>query len=216
MKAAFSRRRWLVAAAALVIGIFTLSVGAAPKIAVALDVAGALPDSAEFIMVLGNRPDDGTLSVQAVERLRRALVLVESHYRGASVLVSGGESTPGVIESRLMRAFLVDAGFPADRILMESESLDTLENLRNSSRLIPSDAQVVVVTHGYHTYRVKDLAERMGFRVAVASTAPDTVTNPVDLPSRLQGAFWVYRELGAIVFFKSSRDSSAGLPEASD
>ena len=56
-----------------------------------------------------------------------------------------------------MRGLLLDFGVPADRIVLETESVNTIENIRNI-RTIVGRGSIALVTSAYHMPRAMQLA----------------------------------------------------------
>lgn len=95
----------------------------------------ALKDS-DYFLVLGHQLNpDATPSPELIKRLEGALWASEKN-PDARVVVSGGAQASGVSESEVMKRWLIDRGVGAKRILQESQSLDTVENIRMSTRLL--------------------------------------------------------------------------------
>ena len=60
-------------------------------------------------------------------------------------------------------------GIGKDRILIEDQSFNTIQNLANARKLleergIDEDDGVVIVSADYHLYRAKYIAEKLGYR----------------------------------------------------
>ncbi|TAJ34482.1 MAG: YdcF family protein [Reyranella sp.] len=90
------------------------------------------------------------------------------------VIVSGGtfveqEGGPATTEAEAMRRFLIALGVPADRIVSEGKSLNTIENIRNV-RDIVKDGRTLIVTSGFHVPRVANLAEKGGLDFRMVGT----------------------------------------------
>jgi len=86
------------------------------------------------------------------------------YHRGLAprILVSGGSfrarhGGPPATEAEAMRAFLLDLGVPAEAIVEEPGSLNTLENIRNV-RAAVGDGLVALVTSAYHMPRALRIA----------------------------------------------------------
>jgi uncharacterized SAM-binding protein YcdF (DUF218 family) len=91
------------------------------------------------------------------------------------VIVSGGayavqtsEPPAAQPEAVAMREFLFILGVPADRIIMEDRSLSTIENMRETRKLV-GDGRVALVTSGYHMPRALRLARQVGLNAEVFS-----------------------------------------------
>ena len=155
----------------------------------------ATADFAEdFVIVLGAGSRDGR-PMPALER--RLAAAAEYHRRNpaALVIVSGGqgfgETEP---ESQVMKRFLVEAGVPAEQILLESNSFSTFTNMLYSGEIIEAlggggAPSVAVVTNSFHMFRSISFARQMGF---------DARSHPAPTPF---GAVWLMypREVAAVV-----------------
>ena len=89
-----------------------------------------------------------------------------------------------------MHDYLVQQGVSENRIVLESQSATTVENILFSSELLPDSASVGVVTNDFHLYRALRIAEKNGLAGAHGLAAP---SNPLYLPHAL------LRECAAIV-----------------
>lgn len=64
-----------------------------------------------------------------------------------------------------MRKYLVEKGIDESRIIMEPDSMNTIQNIRNSKAIIDNDnAKVGIVTSKFHVYRAVKIAEKQGFK----------------------------------------------------
>lgn len=72
-------------------------------------------------------------------------------------------------EAEAMRLMLRDFGVPDDRIVVEGNSLNTIENIREI-RAIVGTAQVALVTSGYHMPRAMKLARLAGLNAQAFPT----------------------------------------------
>lgn len=101
------------------------------------------------------------------ERLNYAIKLYEENYVDYLIL-SGGkpENRRGLTEAEGMKAYLLEAGVPEDRLLLESHSRDTYENLLYSKRVADKYGihSVMIITHHYHTKRAEDIARYVDFK----------------------------------------------------
>ncbi len=122
---------------------------------------------ADCAIVLGAQVhEDGTPSLALSDRLETAAGL----YRDGEVdwlLVTGGTGSSGRNEAEAMRAWAIDHGVPADRILVDPEGTNTAASVANTKRIIEEHGfrEVLVVSHGYHTPRLQLAYRRAGLRV---------------------------------------------------
>jgi uncharacterized SAM-binding protein YcdF (DUF218 family) len=78
------------------------------------------------------------------------------------IIVSGGgymaePGVPSTSEAAAMRQFLIDLGVPAEAIVDEAASLNTIENIRNVHAIVGS-GRVALITSAYHMPRALHLA----------------------------------------------------------
>jgi len=85
---------------------------------------------------------------------------------GPVLIVSGGKgSDERVSEAEAMAGYLVERGFPADRVVREDRSTTTQENMRFSKAIMDRSrpaARCVIVTSSYHAFRAAIIARRTG------------------------------------------------------
>lgn len=141
----------------------------------------------QVMLILGCQVKPWGPSILLQDRLNEALAYLE-HHPDMMVVVSGGQgSDEPVSEAQAMSEYLVERGIPAERILMEDQSHNTVQNFRYSRVLLEElgydmeETSVLVVSNGFHLTRARMLAERMGFEEVSTLAAPSSHT-----PSRLK------------------------------
>ncbi len=78
----------------------------------------------------------------------------QSRGKDCTLVVSGGDPMRhGMSEAAVYAKPLELLGVPSSAIVLEDKSLNTWQNAANSTRLIPADRQIVVVTSGIHLKR---------------------------------------------------------------
>ena len=136
---------------------------------------------ADVIIVLGAGVNGTRPSLSLRDRMVGAYDYLTAHPDCIAV-VSGGQG-PGedITEAQCMYDWLTDKGIAPDRIFMEDQSTNTLENLQNSMAIInalPIDEPVIgLVSSEYHLHRAKRLAGYVGIDVigVAAKTSYPTV-----------------------------------------
>ena len=135
--------------------------------------------------MLGNRPPvDANGSVRP-ELRRRVEEGVRLFREGLAprIVMTGGPAPSGHVEAEVMRQLAIELGVPADAILIEGRSRDTIENAGFTLRLLCGDDDaciptVIVVSTRYHLGRARRLFECAGARVQIAATPlPDDEPN---------------------------------------
>ncbi|GAA4840109.1 YdcF family protein [Saccharopolyspora rosea] len=124
---------------------------------------------ADFVMVLGSGLLNGKVPPLLASRLDRARQVFEALRArgGAPMIITSGGKGPDepVPESHAMAEYLVAAGVPRDRILLEDRSRTTAENMRFSDRIMRAavpDYRCLVVTNNFHAFRAALLARVEG------------------------------------------------------
>ncbi|WP_433871923.1 YdcF family protein [Saccharopolyspora sp. CA-218241] len=134
----------------------------------------------DFVVVLGSGLLGSRVPPLLANRLDRGRTAFEAaRAKGADpVLVTSGGQGPGedLPEARAMADYLIAAGVPEDRILVEDQSRSTEENLRFSSELMrerKSRYRCLVVTNSFHVMRAARIArtEKVTAHVIGAPTA---------------------------------------------
>lgn len=130
------------------------------------DDGSAATTPALAVVVLGCRVTGGGPSPALARRLERA-VLASRDHAGSLVVVSGGKSWHGAVESRVMKRELVQLGIPAARILEEDESHNTRENAARVATLLAARdiGSIVLVTSDFHVRRARLLFRLRGLSV---------------------------------------------------
>lgn len=118
------------------------------------------------MIVLGCQVKPWGPSILLQDRLDKALDYLEDH-PDMTVVVSGGQGADEHIsEAQAMYDYLVEQGFPAEQILMEDRSANTIQNLRYSMELLAEEGydvtdDIAVVSNGFHLTRVRMLWNRV-------------------------------------------------------
>ena len=178
--------RWLTALAALMAAGLLVFAGLFG--AVLYGSYDHIQGDPQAMVVLGCRVmPEGHPSILLQDRLDAALEYWEAHPE-VTVVVSGGQgSNEPTSEARCMADYLMDGGVPEDQILLEDRSHNTKENLLYSRELLAAEgiqveqADVLVVSNGFHLTRTRMLAERFGYGEVSTLAAPTT-----HIPSRIQ------------------------------
>lgn len=125
-------------------------------------------EKADALIVLGAQVQpSGEPSVQLTWRLEAALEVFNQN--PVPIVVSGGQgSNEPRPEGEVMRDWLIEKGVPTDKILVDSVSVNTLQNIRHAVSLLNGlDIQNVrIVTSDYHLPRALAIARDEGLSVS--------------------------------------------------
>jgi uncharacterized SAM-binding protein YcdF (DUF218 family) len=162
---------------------------------------------ADFVVVLGSGLLGGgrvpPLLASRLDRGRLVYDKLAARRRVPALIVSGGKgSDERVPEAEAMAGYLIERGFPADRLVREDRSRTTEENMLFSKaimeRLLPG-YRCIIVTSNYHVFRAAIIARRTGVNGQVTG-------------ARTAGYYWpsaMLREFAAV--FLSYRVINFGI-----
>ena len=71
-----------------------------------------------------------------------------------------------------MRDILVENGFPEERIILEDQASNTVQNFLNAANMIDLAEPVMLVSSNYHMSRAMKTAESAGFTQVIRLPAP--------------------------------------------
>ena len=122
---------------------------------------------ADVIVVLGAAEYRGRPSPVLEARLNHALFL---YLQGLAprILTTGGKGNdPTYSEGEVAHAYLSRHGVPSEAILVESEGGSTVQSLAGAIEIMRrmNLQSCIVVSDGYHIYRVKKMLETEGMKV---------------------------------------------------
>ena len=179
-----------------VLGILVFSFGEIPV----LLAAGGTPEyDADWLIVLGAGVNGDTPSLSMLNRLTTAKAYLDAH-PDCRVIVSGGQGDgENITEAEAMRRWLTAQGLDPARIVCETRSESTEENIAFSLSPIPDleRARVAVCSSEYHLYRAQLLGRRMGCELGAI---PARTTLPV-----LRINYFIREGLGALYYFILAR-----------
>ena len=143
----------------------------------------------DYIIILGAQLKENGPSRTLQKRLDCAVTYLQNNQETIAIVSGGKGSDEPDSEARGMRDYLVAAGIPEERIMLEDKSTNTKENMQFSAQLIlqnmsdteniennvKNDAEgengettgmnvrVAIVTNNFHMYRALKIAKAQGF-----------------------------------------------------
>jgi uncharacterized SAM-binding protein YcdF (DUF218 family) len=159
----------------------------------------ARPVPSDCIIVLGAAVWNDRPSPALRERLDTAIQVYRDGL-AKRIIVTGGVSSGQaneLSEAAMSRQYLLEQGIPEGAILLEDQSTSTIENLVNSKRMMTEQGygQAIIVTHGFHTYRAKLMADQVGIEASYAPVRK----------SVLNFVFYTLRECAGVTVFQLQR-----------
>lgn len=134
------------------------------------------PRDRDYIVILGcGFRKDGTLPPLLRGRVDKALEFwhrqKEETGKEAFIIPSGGQGAgEPMAEAEAMYRYIVDTGFPEERVIKEDRSANTYQNMEFSKRIIasreenPDDVKAAFSTTNYHVFRSGIWAGLAGFK----------------------------------------------------
>ncbi len=120
----------------------------------------------DYIIVLGAQVYENGPSAVLKYRLDEAAEYMEEN-TGTVCIVSGGqgqnETRP---EAEVMAEYLVKKGVPEERIIKETESKTTKQNVANIMKFMKEGSSAGIVTNDFHVMRALQTAEGAGLKDA--------------------------------------------------
>jgi len=128
---------------------------------------------ADAIVVFGAAQYNGTPSPVFKARLDHAFELEERGLAPLVITTGGAGGDPRFTEGGVGRDYLIQRGVAASKILADTKSLTTYENVRAATRLLRQRGakSCLAVSDGFHLYRIKLMFAPTGITV-FASPAP--------------------------------------------
>jgi len=122
---------------------------------------------ADVILVLGAAEYRGRPSPVLRARLDHALALYQQHFAPRIMTTGGAGGDPVFTEGGVGRSYLIAHDVPSEAIIVESEGESTVESVALAGEILHRmDLQsVIVVSDGYHIYRVKEMLRSKGLTV---------------------------------------------------
>lgn len=150
--------------------------------------------AADLIIIFGGK---------RLERAERGAQLFQAGLAPRILITGGDKRGTGVCEAERLRDHAVELGVPPEAIMVECDSVNTLENVRMSVALVEEEIgwknirNVILVSAPHHLRRVKQTIAHYIPRAVRITCCPDTRT---DITSEnwwhtQEGQNTVYREL---------------------
>lgn len=144
---------------------------------------------ADVIVVLGAAEYRGRPSPVLEARLNHALFLYLQNMAPRILTTGGAGGDPTFTEGGVAHAYLSRHGVPAEAILVESEGESTVHSIAVAAEIMQrmNLRSCIVVSDGYHIYRVKKMLEERGLKVYGSPRPEDRHPEPGDWRQQ-----WVY------------------------
>lgn len=122
---------------------------------------------ADVIVVLGAAEYRGRPSPVLGARLNHALFLYRKGLAPRILTTGGSGGDPTFTEGEVARTYLSKHDIPSEAVIVESEGESTVESIAGAAEIMRrmNLKSCIVVSDGYHIYRVKKMLEFQGISV---------------------------------------------------
>ncbi|WP_313961342.1 YdcF family protein [uncultured Parvimonas sp.] len=123
-----------------------------------------------YVLVLGAEANNGKLSKTLINRLDTTVEYLNKHKTANAVLCGGKEKNNELSEAEFMQKYLVEKGINKERLIVETKSKNTFENVKFAlEKLDKKPSEIMVISSDYHLFRAKLILYRFGI---LARTVP--------------------------------------------
>jgi uncharacterized SAM-binding protein YcdF (DUF218 family) len=160
------------------------------------DVDNAQP--ADAIAVFGAAEYAGRPSPVLHARLDKAVSLYDEGMAPVVVTLGGGaDKNSGKTEGGVGRDYLLANGVPFDKIIAETKSFDTEEQVNSLANIAKRENfhHIIVVSDGTHLFRIATLCRRAGLSVYTSPRAPLGNIDDIDRAKRMMHEMLSYTAL---------------------
>jgi len=121
---------------------------------------------ADVILVLGAAEYHGRPSPVLRARLDHALMLYQKQLAPRIMTTGGAGGDPVFTEGGVGRSYLISHGVPSEAIVVETEGETTVHSIALAVEILRRMGltSVIVVSDGYHIYRVKEMLKAEGLQ----------------------------------------------------
>ncbi len=142
----------------------------------------------DYIIVLGAQVYENGPSNVLKYRLDKACAYLMDNENTICIVSGGQGANEPFSEAQGMYDYLIEKGIPAERILKEEASSNTVENITNSSQYFDVETDSVgIVTNNFHVFRGVHLAQKLGIKNVCGLAAG---INEVYLPNNMLREFF--------------------------
>ena len=156
---------------------------------------------APYIIVMGAAVHGRTPSLSMVERTSAALAWLDAHPEGVAVVSGGQGAGEDMSEAEAMYDWLTARGVAPERVLMETLSTSSYENLLFSLRVIADhggdpNGRIAVCSSEYHLSRICLIARELGFEPVRVAARTGHFSLRLNYAVREAVALWKCRLFG--------------------
>lgn len=128
----------------------------------------------DYIIVLGAQVYEHGPSLVLKYRLDKAVEYLNDNSDTICIVSGGQGDNEPFAEAVGMAEYLKKNGVSGDRIILETKSLTTEQNVINSMELMEKDASAGIVTNNFHMFRALQIAKKQGLKNVCGIAADST------------------------------------------
>lgn len=130
----------------------------------------------DYIIVLGAQVRENGPSVVLRYRLDEAVSYLEENPDTICIVSGGKGANEPFSEAEGMEKYLLEQGIDQNRILLEDQSKNTVQNIQKSKNLLenPYDS-VGIITNNFHVFRAVQIAKKQGLEDVYGIAADSNV-----------------------------------------
>lgn len=133
----------------------------------------------KLLLVFGKQLVNEQPDSEYQARLQRAVSLLQAYPDSRVLLLGGYTSNATISESAAGRSYLLRCGISAERVEIEDDSHNTLENIKEARKHIDKDCtEVALISNRYHLARVCVMARGFGLWVHACAAEDILKLNP--------------------------------------
>jgi len=154
--------------------------------------------TSDAIAVFGAAEYSGRPSPVLHARLDKAVSLYNRGLAPVIVTLGGGsDKDSGMTEGGVGRDYLLANGVPFDRIIAETQSIDTEQQVQRLATIAAREhfRRIIVVSDGTHLFRIALLCQRAGLTVYTSPRAPLGHIDDLDAVQRMMHEMVSYTAL---------------------
>lgn len=145
--------------------IYFLLISSAYFFSSAINMIHPRASGIKHIIVLGSGLNKDQVTPLLRGRIEKGIEVYRKN-PGSKLIMSGGQGKDELIaEAHAMYRYALERGVPDTDLIIEDESKSTMENLRNSIKIIDQEKpSVAIVSTNYHIFRAVLMANELGVR----------------------------------------------------
>ena len=120
--------------------------------------------NSNYAIVLGAGVDNGKPSKVLTQRIQATKEFLDTYPQTIAILSGGKVEDANLSEAECIKNELIKFGINEDRLILEDQSKNTVENFKHAKELLNGVLEVTIITSDTHLYRSCYLARKVGLK----------------------------------------------------